>query len=204
MKNLVWQITTPQLVLRMLDIRDAVDLQELLEKNKEFMVPWVPWALDEPESVEMKKEKIRTWKGEFYTDQKYSYGIYEIGKEKLIGLNFLLTRQGKGILEIGYIIDHGHTGRGYATESSYALTKLGFQHIGIDQIQMHLNIENAASAKIPEKLTYKLKTTRKWVKKNMDGKRNVDQIWAMYCEDFGSIKKYEPVVFQLEEGWDKS
>ena len=58
-----------------------------------------------------------------------------------------------------------------ATESSYALTKLGFEHIGIDQIQMHLNIENAASAKIPEKLTYKLETTRKWVKKKYGWKK---------------------------------
>ncbi len=101
--------------MRMLDTKDAEDLQQLLAENKEYMLLWIPWAADEPETVEVKKEKIRTWKGEFYLDQKYTYGIFEKGSDKLIGLIFLFTRQGKGILEIGYIIDHKKAGKGYAT-----------------------------------------------------------------------------------------
>ena len=120
--------------MRMLDIEDGEEVQKLLASNKEYMLPWIPWAGDEPESVEVKKEKIRTWKAEFYLDQKYIYGLYSKEHGQLIGMIFMFSRQGPGILEIGYMIDQNEVGKGYATESSYALTKLGFEHIGIDKI----------------------------------------------------------------------
>ena len=70
-KSRIWshQITSPHLIIRMLDIPDAADLQQMLAINKDYMIPWIPWAVGEPETVEIKKKKIRTWKGEFYSDQ---------------------------------------------------------------------------------------------------------------------------------------
>ena len=186
----------------MLDIPDAADLQQMLATNKDYMIPWIPWAVGEPETVEIKKKKIRTWKGEFYRDQKYTYGIFDKANSKLNGLIFLFTRQGKGILEIGYMIDRAATGKGYATQSSYALTKLGFKHIGIDKMVIHCSPRNKASVKVAEKLGYQLEGTYQLMDKGKDQKRTKQMIWAMFNEGFETNEQYEPVKFELEKGWE--
>jgi len=200
--NLIKSILTPRLTLRMLDVEDAADVQALLAKNRDYMLPWVPWAVDEPESVEYKKTKIRTWKGEFYLDQKYTYGVYEIKSQKLIGIVFLFTRQGKGILEIGYLIDLDEAGKGYATESSYAVTKLGFEHIGIEKMVIHCSPENIASQKVPEKLGFALEGSYKSAQKGPDGLRSETVIWAQFLEQFKPDLKFEPTNLNKETGWD--
>ncbi|MFY0651187.1 MAG: GNAT family N-acetyltransferase [Cyclobacteriaceae bacterium] len=199
MKNLVDQIHSKNLLIRKLKLSDATEMQQLLERNKTYMLPWIPWAKDEPESIETKKEKIRNWNGKFLLDQTYSYGLFD-GQETMVGLVFLFTRQGDGILEIGYIIDHLQAGKGYATESSYVMTKLCFHHIKVDKVVIHCNSENVASGKIPEKLGYKLEAS---VKNPIDenGNRETMMIWAFFSDEFMVIDKYEPVEFQLEEGW---
>ncbi len=199
MKNLVSQISSSHLTMRMLDTHDANVLQKLLEENKQYMLPWIPWAADEPESVEIKKEKIRTWKGEFYLDQTYTYGIFKNGNDQLIGLIFLFTRQGKGTLEIGYIIDQKETGKGYATESSYAVTKLGFKHIGIEKMVIHCSPNNEPSVKIPMKLGFQLEGTYRSPDEMENGQRKEMMIWVMFIEEFETIDKYEPITFQVEE-----
>ena len=201
MKNLISQLITRRLKIRMLDISDAKDLQHLLAENKQYMTPWIPWAGDEPQTVQEKKDQIRNWKGEFYLDKKYSYGIYSVKKEHLIGLVFLFTRQGKGILEIGYIIDQKEAGKGYATESSYAMTKLGFKHIAVDKMVIHCDSENQASIQIAKKLGYVLESTHKSAIKEKDGTRSETVILAQLVEDFKAFSEYEPITFEKEKGW---
>lgn len=202
MRNLVTTISTPRLLIRMLEIHDAADVQQLLAKNKERMLPWIPWAIDEPETVEVKKNKIRSWRGEFYLDQKYTYGVFEKAKEFLVGMIFLFTRQGKGTLEIGYVVDNNEAGKGYATESSYAVTRLGLEYLGIGKMVIHCNPENLASQRVPEKLGYKLEGSYGSAQKGVDGKRQLTMIWALFQEEFQLNPKFEPLDFGIDPGWD--
>lgn len=202
MKNLIEQINTPNFILRKLEITDAVAVQELLAINKEHMTPWIPWATEEPEPVTTKRDKIRTWNGEFLLDISYRYGIFSPDNQTLWGLAFLFTRQGDGILEIGYIIDYRQTGKGLATQTSYALSKLGFEQLHTEKIVIICSAENIASAKVPEKLGYQLEATYKEMKKREDGSREKFMRWSMYQEEFQLINRYEPITFQQEEGWN--
>ncbi|MGB0524967.1 MAG: GNAT family N-acetyltransferase [Flammeovirgaceae bacterium] len=202
MNNIYPYLETPKLILRRLEIVDAERVQKLLASNKAFMLPWIPWAKDEPQTVAEKKAQIRQWTGEFFLDQKYVYGLYTKNQpNEIIGLCFLLTRQGKGILEIGYIIDHGQTGKGYATESSYALCKLSLMILQQEKSLIVCSAENIASAKVPEKLGYQLEATRKTLQKREDGSREPIMRWAMYQEDFQIIDKFEPIHFEKEKNW---
>ncbi len=203
MKNLIRKIITPRVVVRMLEFQDAKDLQRLLAKNKEFMLPWIPWAVDEPETVEAKKDKIRTWRGEFYLDQKYTYGLFKRDDQTLIGMIFLFARQGKGILEIGYIIDADEVRNGYATESSYAVTKLGLQHLQVEKMVIHCSPENIGSQRIPEKLGFILEGTDRSTGRGPHHQRQQTMIWALFQEEFRPAVKYEPIDFQMEPGWDE-
>lgn len=177
-------------MLRVLEISDASDLRDLLGRNRDLMLPWIPWAAEEPTPVEKKVEKIVEWKTEFLCDQKYIYGVYD-DKGEMAGLIFLFTRQGPGKLEIGYIIDKDHTGKGYATEASYALTKLGFESLKIPEMVIHCSVNNLASAKIPEKLGYEISERKK------EGENEM-LIWSQFKDSFKPLQEFEEVEF-LEE-----
>lgn len=202
MKNLIERIETDRFYMRPFDIPDAKAVQAILEKNRDNMLPWVPWASDEPESVDIKKNKIRLWKAEFFSDQKYTYGIFDAHDHHLIGIQYLFKRQGPGILEIGYIIDMDHEGKGYASQSSYALTKLGFQEMKADKMVIIFSPLNIASGKIPKNIGYHQESVVTSIDRYKDDSRIVMETQAMFPEQFKLIEKYEPVKFIKFKGWD--
>lgn len=202
MVNNVQIIHTKQLLLRTLEEKDAHALQSLLARNKEHMLPWIPWAKDEPETIVQKREKIRIWKAEFFKDQKYVYSVFDINN-KLVGLIFLFTRQGPGILEIGYIIDKEEGGRGYATEASYALTKLALIFLQTAKAVMHINVKNTVSMRIPQKLGFNLETIQKFQNNHAEGQGQQQIIWSMSHKEFKPLAGYEPVSFVMEDGGQK-
>ena len=199
MMNTVTHITLSGLQLRILKLTDAVALQQLLAENKEHMLPHIAWAVKEPETVEEKQKTIREWLSEFYSDRKYCYGIFEEQTQLLVGLAFLFTRQGENILEIGYLIDYRHWGKGYATACSYALTKLSFELLKIDEVVIICSSLNKASAKIPEKLGYKLEYTYRSSSRDTQNKRIVNLVWALFIEEFVPKTQYEPISFSSSD-----
>ena len=175
MINKHFSLHTKNLQLRMFKVRDARAVQEFLSLNKQYMLPWIPWAVNEPESIEEKKRKIREWKDGFKQNTKFVYGIYEKGREELIGMSFMFTRRGKGTLEIGYILDFRQYGKGYATEASKVLTDLGFE-LGVEKMLIYCDETNLASSRVPEKLGYEL--VRLETEESEDGNKRL-MIWEL-------------------------
>jgi len=58
--------------------------------------------------------------------------------------------------EIGYVLNPGHAGHGYATEAGAALLRLGFDGLALHRITGRLDARNAASARVLEKLGMRL------------------------------------------------
>ena len=56
--------------------------------------------------------------------------------------------------EIGYWVSAGATNRGFATEVAVMLTKIGFEFMGLDRMEIHCDVRNVRSAAIPRKLGY--------------------------------------------------
>jgi RimJ/RimL family protein N-acetyltransferase len=54
--------------------------------------------------------------------------------------------------EIGYILNPGFAGHGYATEAARALLRLGFDELGLHRITARLDERNEASAKVARRL----------------------------------------------------
>lgn len=202
MINTVIQINSPQFYMRPFKISDAPEVQQFLAHNKSYMLGWIPWAKDEPESVQVKREKIRQWTAAFHLDEKYTYGIYDPTQHNLIGIQYLFTRQGPGILEIGYIIGQEYAGRGLGTLTSYALTKLAFELLKPEKMAIICDHLNIPSKKIPEKLGYTEESVITSVNRNEQGNRIQLSTWVMFPEQFSPNEKYEPIEFVHEDGWN--
>lgn len=196
MKNNATQIETPNLILRLFRPEDAELLKERLDQNLHILMPWIPWAKNEPEPLEDKRERIRSWIGDFYSNRAYDYGVFEKSSGSFVGSSNLFGRRGKGTTEIGYWIDHLQTGKGYATEVSYALTKLSFEHIGIEKVLLYIDTRNLPSQRIPAKLGFTHEYTYRELVRDDKGERLKFQVWVMFAEEYEKVDKFEPVNFK--------
>lgn len=154
-----YRILTPRLCLRCWEPSDAPRLVESITASLEHLRPSMLWAADEPQSVDEKTELLRRFRGMFDLGQDFIYGVFDRDERTVIGGSGLHPRVFEGGREIGYWIDARQTRRGYATEVTAALTKVGFEVEKLLRVEVHVDTRNAASAAIPPKLGFRHEAT---------------------------------------------
>jgi RimJ/RimL family protein N-acetyltransferase len=129
--------------------------------------PWMPWATPVAAETEVQRERLvaadATWDDR--SDHEFAIVIDADGGEegergepgeRIIGACGLMRRIGPGAIEIGYWLDQGHTGHGYATAAARALTTAAWGLPDIERVEIHCDESNAASAAVPLRLGYRL------------------------------------------------
>jgi RimJ/RimL family protein N-acetyltransferase len=129
-------------------------LKEAVDSSLDELREWMPWALDEPQPLEEKVELLRRFRGNFDLGQDFVYGLFTPDESELVGGSGFHTRVGGDAFEIGYWIRSSRAGEGLATESTAALTRVGFEVCGVDRIEIHTEPGNERSMRIPQKLGY--------------------------------------------------
>jgi RimJ/RimL family protein N-acetyltransferase len=149
-----YRIVTERLVLRCWEPRDAPLLKEAVDSSIDHLLPWMPWAAHEPQSLEEKVALLRQFRGKFDLGQDFTYGIFTRDEQRVVGGTGLHTRIGDEAFEIGYWIRASRAGEGLGTESTAALTRVAFELTDVDRIEIHCEPENERSRAIPRKLGY--------------------------------------------------
>ncbi|HZE29738.1 MAG TPA: GNAT family protein [Gaiellaceae bacterium] len=129
-----YRIETERLVVRCYEPRDAPLLKEAIDSSLEHLQPWMPWALDEPQTLEQKIELLELFRAGFDAGENFTYGIFAADEDELLGGTGLHARVGPGGLEIGYWVRASATRQGIVTESTAALTRAGFEVCEADRI----------------------------------------------------------------------
>jgi len=179
-----YKIKTERLIIRCYHPVDAPLLQKSVQENVEHLLPWMPWVKQEPETIEMKIKRLRTFRGMFDLDQDYFFGIFNQEENVLIGSTGMHTRAGEGAREIGYWIHKDYINQGYATETVKALTKVGFEIEGLDRIEIRCDPDNTRSKKIPPKIGYTYEATLRNRDLDSDGKPRDVMIWTLFKEEY--------------------
>jgi RimJ/RimL family protein N-acetyltransferase len=149
-----YRIVTERLVLRCWEPRDAPLLKEAVDSSIDHLLPWMPWAAHEPQSLEEKVALLRQFRGKFDLGQDFTYGIFTRDEQRVVGGTGLHTRIGDEAFEIGYWIRASRAGEGLGTESTAALTRVAFELTDVDRIEIRCEPENERSRAIPRKLGY--------------------------------------------------
>jgi RimJ/RimL family protein N-acetyltransferase len=183
-----YRIETERLVIRCYAPSDAEKLQTSIAESIDHLLPWMPWAINEPEELEAKISRLRIFRGQFDLGQDYVYGIFDKSEEKLIGSTGLHTRQGEEVREIGYWISAKYINQGFATEAVSVLTKVGFEIEKMPRIEIRCAPDNVRSQKIPEKLGYQLESTLKNGTTDTYGNLRDVMIWVMLKPDYSKSK----------------
>ena len=69
--NPAYRIETKRLVLRCWQPEDAARIQEATAVNREHLLPFMPWAVDEPTPVEAKVDLLRKFRASFDRGEDY-------------------------------------------------------------------------------------------------------------------------------------
>jgi RimJ/RimL family protein N-acetyltransferase len=191
-----YRIVTERLVLRSWEPRDAPLLKEAVDSSIDHLLPWMPWAVHEPQSLEDKVALLRQFRGKFDLGQDFTYGIFTPDEEQAVGGTGLHTRIGDDAFEIGYWIRASRAGEGLATESTAALTRVAFELTDVDRIEIRCEPENERSRAIPRKLGYREEATLRRRLRHPEPRDVV--VYSLFRDDFGS----SPVATAVVEAYD--
>jgi len=184
-----YRIHTARLLIRCWNPADAPLLKAAIDASVEHLLPWMPWAANEPQPVETKVALMRTWRGRFDLDQDYVYGILNRDETAVLGGSGLHARAGvpasaADALEIGYWIHVEQINRGLATETSAALTRVAFEVNGVDRVEIHCDPKNVRSAAVPRKLGYVQEAILRQRTRSADGTPSDSMIWTLLRDEY--------------------
>jgi RimJ/RimL family protein N-acetyltransferase len=180
-----YRIETERLVIRCYEPRDAPLTKEAIDSSLEHLRPWMPWAELEPQTLEEKTDLLKSFRAKFDAGENFVYAIFSTDETKQLGGTGLHPRIEPGGLEIGYFIRANATRQGFVTESTAALTRVGFEICEADRIEIRIDPENEASFGVPRKLGFVEEAT---LRRRLPGKaggplRDVT-IFTMFREEF--------------------
>jgi RimJ/RimL family protein N-acetyltransferase len=180
-----YRIETERLVVRCYDPRDAPLLKDAVDSSLDHLRPWMPWAESEPQTLEEKTDLLKSFRAQFDLGENFVMGIFSADESELIGGSGVHPRNEPGGLEIGYFVRASRARQGYVTESTAALTRVGFEICGADRMEIRIDPENEASIGVPLKLGYTEEAT---LRRRLPGKaggplRDVT-LYTLFREDF--------------------
>jgi RimJ/RimL family protein N-acetyltransferase len=201
--NPAYRIETKRLIVRCWEPKDAALIREAIAESREHLLPFMPWASDEPQSVEQKVELMRRFRGLFDRGEDYVYGIFDRDESRVVGGTGLHTRLKDNALEIGYWLHKDFINQGLVTESTAALTKVAFEIYHVERVEIHCAVENLASAAVPRKLGYVHEATRRRMGFAY-GKTCDSMIWTLFADEYpatpcaaAKIKAFDIIGKQL-------
>ena len=194
-----YRIETERLVIRCWEPRDAPLLKEAIDSSLDHLRPWMPWARNEPQTLDEKVELLRSFRAQFDADENYPYGVFSADESRQLGGAGLHPRGGEGSLEIGYFIRADSIGQGLATEVTAVLARAGIEKCGLVRVDVQVEPENERSIRIPRKLGFTEEATlrRRLEPKEEGGPRRDAILFTMLAEELpGSpCMAYEYVAY---------
>ena len=183
-----YRIETERLVLRCYEPADAPLLKEAVDSSLEHLLPWMPWASHEPQTLAEKVDLLRGFRGAFDRDEEYVYGVFARDESRLLAGSGLHRRGGPSSLEVGYFVRADALRQGIATEVTAVLTRVAFELCGVERIDIQIDPENERSAGVPRKLGFVHEATlRRRLDPKEDGQpRRDSMLFTMVRDELAS------------------
>lgn len=143
---------TEELSLHLLALRDAEELQGLIDANRAHLREWLPWV-DGATTVEGARVFIRNTRRQIADDNGFQTGIRYQGRlVGVIGFNGAggPSREGR----IGYWLAADAQGKGIMTSACRAYVSHAFTSMGLNRLQIRAAVGNTRSRAVPERLGF--------------------------------------------------
>src|SRR5437867_1924477 len=180
-----YRVVTERVVARCWEPRDAPLLKDAVDSSIDHLRPWMPWAANEPQTIDEKVQLLRRFRGEFDLGKEYVYGLFSLDESEVVGGSGFHTRAGGNAFEIGYWIRASREGEGLTTEVAAALTRVAFEYCGVDRMEIHTEPSNERSMRIPQKLGYREEARlRRRLEAHPGGDPRDELIFTLFRDEF--------------------
>lgn len=147
---------TERLLIRKPLPGDGKAVYEAIQASLDELKPWMPFAHANQSEQDVEANIIESI-AKFITREDLRLHIFNketgefIGSSGLHRINWDVPK-----FEIGYWIDTRHTGKGYITEATNAITNFAFNELKAKRVEIRCESRNTKSRAIPEKLGFTL------------------------------------------------
>lgn len=133
--------------------KDAQSLTGLVSRNKYFWSTYEPLQRPEYYTVDAQYKKIQESLYLMSSKREYTFGIYELGTNNLIGhiALYAIKRLPYSSAFVGYAMDEIYIGKGIVTEAVELVVQFAFEQIGLHRVEAYVSTENNASIRVLEK-----------------------------------------------------
>jgi RimJ/RimL family protein N-acetyltransferase len=158
-------------------------LADAVNSSLDHLAAWMPWA--QPANVPDQVQLLRSFRAQFDRDENWIYGVFSRDESRVVGGSGLHPRGGDGSLEIGYWVRADSARQGITTEVAAVLTRVGFELVDLDRIDIQIDPGNAASQGIPHKLGFVHEATLRRRLPRHEGESRADSmVFTMVREEY--------------------
>ena len=143
-------LETDRLALRLLEPRDAAELQRLAG---DWEVARTLARVPHPYEDGLAEQWIASTKVDYEAARGYAFAIERREDRQFLGVVGLEDREG-GKLVLGYWLGRPYWGRGYMTEAAGAVVAFGFEELALDRIVVTAMAGNLGSIGVIRKLGF--------------------------------------------------
>jgi RimJ/RimL family protein N-acetyltransferase len=166
--------------LRLLDPWQAEEFLAHINRARESVDPWIPWAARSTDLTSA-TATLQRYADLAARDAGRIYGIWLDGT-LVGGTMFVSFDAGTGVAEVGCWLEPAGTGRGLVTRAVRVLIDWAFRTRGMHRVEWHCRPDNTASAAVAARLGMTLEGTLRANYLHL-GVRHDTQVWALLATD---------------------
>jgi ribosomal-protein-serine acetyltransferase len=162
--------------LRPLEPWQAPEFLAHMDRARETVDPWIPWASISTD-LESARRTLQRYADKQAADTARIYGIWLDGV-LVGGVMFVSFDAGSGICEVGCWLEPAGAGRGLVTRAITVLIDWALTTRGLHRVEWHCRPDNVASSNVARRLGMTLEAT---LRENYPwkGVRHDTEIWAI-------------------------
>ena len=179
------ELVGERVVVRPFADSDADALYQAIDESREHLMPWMPWSQDY-HSVEDARAYTRRSRANWLLRQELAVGIFERGSGRVLGGSGLARiNWERRLFEIGYWLRATAQGHGYMQETVRLLTRLAFDDLQANRVEIRMDARNVRSKRVPERLGFVFEGTLRRAGELDESGRPADRhVYALIREDF--------------------
>lgn len=177
-------IETERLVIRAPSLSDAAAVNTAIHESFAELHRWMKWA-DKLPSLEETEAYSKLAEERFIAGEDFAVRAFLKNTGEFVLASGLHPRDWEvPKFEIGYWCCLPHQGCGYVTEVVRALTRVGFEQMGANRIEIRCDPRNARSRHVAERAGYKLEAELRHEQVGPDGALRNTLIYALFPDEY--------------------
>lgn len=180
-------IQGPRVLLRPYESADAGAVEEAVMESRARLAPWMPW-LEHYEVPGAARRFVIEARARWLLRTELTVGIFRRTDGRFLGSSgFHGIRWEIPTFEIGYWVRTSAEGQGYVSETVRLLTRLAFDTLQANRVEIRADPRNVRSCRVAERLGFRLEGTLRRCDVGTDGLPADRNVYALIREEYANL-----------------